>query len=122
LTLQPVFRTFLNKQLLHRQWNNVEQFSLAALVGYILGSIPTAYLLVRWKSQLDIRTAGSGNVGTVNSYEVTKSGLLAGVVLLADFAKGAVSVAVVRTLFTSGPIPAAGVPLEQSWKPIIRSG
>ena len=83
----------------------MEQFSLAALVGYILGSIPTAYLLVRWKSQLDIRTAGSGNVGTVNSYEVTKSGLLAGVVLLVDFAKDAAAVAVVRTLFTAGPDP-----------------
>ncbi len=81
----------------------MERLALAALFGYFLGSIPTAYLVVRWKSQLDIRIAGSGNVGTVNSFEVTKSPWVAVVVLLADFAKGALAVLAVRAFYPEGP-------------------
>ena len=46
---------------------------LSAFIGYIIGSIPTAYLILKKKSGLDIRNEGSGNVGTLNSYEVTNS-------------------------------------------------
>ena len=67
-------------------------FVLAGLLGYFLGSLPTAYLLVRWKSRLDIRSAGSGNVGTLNSYQVTGSYLVGGVVLALDAAKGMAAV------------------------------
>lgn len=83
----------------------MERLALAALFGYFLGSIPTAYLAVRWKSQLDIRKAGSGNVGTVNSFEVTKSVWVAGIVLIVDFAKGAAAVALARALFGASPDP-----------------
>ncbi len=65
---------------------------LVGVVGYLVGSIPTAFLFVRWKSQLDIREVGSGNVGTLNSYQVTKSKLVGAAVLVADFLKGVVAV------------------------------
>ncbi|HMK38952.1 MAG TPA: glycerol-3-phosphate acyltransferase [Bacteroidota bacterium] len=68
-------------------------FVLAGFLGYLLGSIPTAYLLVHWKSRLDIRSAGSGNVGTLNSYEVTGSYLVGAAVLAVDAAKGIAAVA-----------------------------
>ena len=61
---------------------------IAGALGYLLGSFPTAYLLVRWKSNIDIRNAGSGNVGTLNSYVVTNSKLVGGAVLLLDLLKG----------------------------------
>ena len=67
-------------------------FVLAGLLGYLLGSLPTAFLLVHWKSRLDIRTAGSGNVGTLNSYQVTGSFLVGGAVLALDAAKGMAAV------------------------------
>jgi glycerol-3-phosphate acyltransferase PlsY len=70
----------------------VFSFVLAGLLGYILGSLPTAFLLVRWKSRLDVRTAGSGNVGTLNSYQVTGSILVGGAVLAVDAAKGLAAV------------------------------
>lgn len=63
-------------------------FVLAGLLGYFLGSLPTAFLFVRWKSRLDIRSAGSGNVGTLNSYQVTGSFLVGAAVLALDAAKG----------------------------------
>lgn len=69
-------------------------FALAGLLGYFLGSLPTAFLLVRWKSRLDIRSAGSGNVGTLNSYQVTGSFLVGAAVLALDAAKGIAAVSV----------------------------
>lgn len=60
----------------------------SGLIGYLLGSFPTAYLIVKWKSHIDIRTAGSGNVGGLNSYVVTKSKAIGVVVALIDIAKG----------------------------------
>jgi glycerol-3-phosphate acyltransferase PlsY len=79
----------------------VISYVLAAFVGYVLGSFPTAYLLVRWKSNIDIRKAGSGNVGTLNSYEVTNSKAVGAGVLLADFLKGMLAVLAVHSLIGS---------------------
>jgi glycerol-3-phosphate acyltransferase PlsY len=74
-------------------------FFLAAALGYILGSIPGAYLMVRWKSRKDIRQAGSGNVGALNSYLVTHSRLVGVVVLSLDLLKGFAAVVAARFLF-----------------------
>jgi glycerol-3-phosphate acyltransferase PlsY len=65
---------------------------MVALAGYLLGSFPTAYLAVRWKAGVDIRRAGSGNVGALNSYEVTRSRLVALLVLAIDLLKGILAV------------------------------
>jgi glycerol-3-phosphate acyltransferase PlsY len=81
LTEKPIF---LDK----RVKPSVLSLFLVAVVGYLIGSIPTAYLFVRWKSKLDIRTAGSGNVGTLNSYTVTRSKLIGVLVLVVDLLKG----------------------------------
>ncbi len=39
---------------------------ICAIGGYLLGSIPTAFLLARWLRGIDIRQTGSGNVGGSN--------------------------------------------------------
>jgi glycerol-3-phosphate acyltransferase PlsY len=67
-----------------------------AVVSYLIGSLPTAYLLVKWKTQQDVRKMGSGNVGALNSYEVTGSRSVGLSVLIADLAKGAFAVLVAR--------------------------
>ena len=42
----------------------------AFIVGaYLLGAIPSSYLVARWLKGVDIRTAGSGNVGASNLSE-----------------------------------------------------
>ncbi len=74
---------------------------LAGVVGYLFGSFPTAYLVVKWKSQVDIRKTGSGNVGTLNSYEVTQSKAIGAVVLLVDLCKGLLAVLFVRGVMGS---------------------
>jgi len=58
------------------------------LIGYLLGSIPTAYIFVKVFNGIDIRKAGSGNVGALNAYEVSGSPLIGLSVLLIDVMKG----------------------------------
>lgn len=74
-------------------------YLLAGGLGYLIGSFPTAYLLVKWKSRIDIRKAGSGNVGTLNSYEVTNSKAVGAVVLVADLLKGVVAILLAHIIF-----------------------
>jgi glycerol-3-phosphate acyltransferase PlsY len=64
----------------------------AALLGYLVGSVPSAFLLVRWKSRVDVRKHGSGNVGALNSMEVTGSRFVGTAVMLLDIAKGSLAV------------------------------
>jgi glycerol-3-phosphate acyltransferase PlsY len=77
------------------------------IVGYIIGSFPTAFLAVRWKSKADIRKTGSGNVGTLNSYEVTRSKAVGLTVLVVDVLKGASAVALGWTLVPGLPFVGA---------------
>jgi glycerol-3-phosphate acyltransferase PlsY len=60
---------------------------IALLASYLIGSIPTAYLFGRILKGIDIRQAGSGNVGATNALRVLGKG--AGIaVLLLDIFKG----------------------------------
>ncbi len=44
------------------------ELALLYLYSYLVGSIPTAYLLGRWVKGIDIRQYGSGNVGGTNVF------------------------------------------------------
>ena len=63
------------------------------LLAFLLGSIPTAYLMGRWRRGIDIRGVGSGNPGATNiGREV---GIVPGILVLAiDAVKGAVAILV----------------------------
>jgi len=72
------------------------EYILSILLGYLMGSIPTAYILARATKQIDIRTVGSGNVGGSNLW--LHAGKLPAVTgLLFDLVKGALVIAVLRT-------------------------
>ena len=62
-----------------------------AVAAYLLGSIPTGYLLVRLFRHEDIRTFGSGNIGATNVLRSGGKGLGAATFLL-DVLKGAAAV------------------------------
>jgi acyl phosphate:glycerol-3-phosphate acyltransferase len=74
-------------------------YILAIIIGYLIGSIPTAYLLLKNKG-VDITKEGSGNVGAMNSYEVTSSKSVGIIVLVVDLLKGVLAVFIVRLIFT----------------------
>ena len=64
---------------------------ILAPVAYLLGSIPSGYLLVRIFRHQDIRTVGSGNIGATNVLRSGGKGLGAATFLL-DVLKGAAAV------------------------------
>lgn len=63
-------------------------FAVALICGYLIGSIPTAYIIVRLFTKQDIRLFGSGSVGAANTFKVTKSGSLGIFVAVLDIVKG----------------------------------
>lgn len=69
--------------------------AIAVVVGYILGSIPFAYLAGKLTRGIDLREHGSGNLGATNVYR-TLGGRIAAVVLVLDALKGAIPVLLVR--------------------------
>ena len=66
--------------------------SLSILVGYLAGSVPFAFLLAR-RAGIDVRMAGSGNVGAANVLRTAGIGRAIAVMAL-DVAKGAAAVAI----------------------------
>jgi glycerol-3-phosphate acyltransferase PlsY len=67
-------------------------WSLALILSYLCGSVPTAYLAGRALKGIDLRTVGSGNLGATNVYR-NLGPVPALIVLVLDALKGAVPVA-----------------------------
>ena len=76
------------------------QIIVSLLLGYFIGSFPTAYLMVKWKTRLDIRSVGSGNVGAMNAFDVTGSKLLGVFIFLLDVCKGFAAIGLPSVLFS----------------------
>ena len=70
---------------------------LAAVLGYLLGSVPFGLLLTRLAGLGDIRAIGSGNIGATNVLRTGRKGLAAATLLL-DGGKGAVAAAIAAQL------------------------
>jgi len=82
--------------------------SLAALLGYVVGSIPFAFLLSRRRG-IDLRQVGSGNVGATNVLRT--SGVVAAMVAMGlDALKGTLAVVIAQRVAVGPATPvAAGV-------------
>lgn len=63
-----------------------------AVAAYLVGSLPSAYLMVRFAKGPDLRTVESGNVGALNAFRATGLGWVGVVVLILDVGKGALAV------------------------------
>lgn len=75
-------------------------YTITAVVSYFLGSIPSGYLAGKMRG-VDIRQAGSGNIGATNVFRIL--GKKAGTaVLLADALKGWLAVGLVAQFVTLG--------------------
>ncbi len=72
------------------------------LIGYFLGSIPTAYISTRLASGKDIRQLGAGNVGGLNTFR--EVGIVPAIVVgIIDVGKGAAAVAIAYWLLDLEP-------------------
>jgi acyl phosphate:glycerol-3-phosphate acyltransferase len=93
--------------------------ALFAIAGYLAGSMPFGYWLVRLAKGVDIRTVGSGNIGATNVWRTfgRRYGLP---VMLLDIAKG-FGPALAGTLVHShlaGVVAGAGAMLGH-WRPLF---
>ncbi|MBK7498212.1 MAG: glycerol-3-phosphate acyltransferase [Ignavibacteriales bacterium] len=77
------------------------EYLLSAIIGYLFGSIPSAYLILKKKKGIDITNAGTGNVGAMNSYEVTNSKSIGLLVLFLDFIKAVIPVLIILLFLES---------------------
>src|SRR3954466_9576875 len=78
---------------------------ISVLLGYLAGSVPFAFLLARRRG-IDVRRAGSGNVGAANVMRTTGTGRAVAVVAL-DVAKGAAAVGLAHLTSSGVPLLAA---------------
>lgn len=71
-------------------------------LGYLLGSVPTGYIVAKTLKDVDIRTTGSGNIGATNAGRLLgkKWAIIIG---LFDMLKGGIAV-LAATFFTADPL------------------
>ncbi len=72
-------------------------FILLTIGAYLLGSIPTAYLVAKWRRGIDIRQYGSGNVGASNVLAVVSKRWSIAVTIF-DVGKGVLAVLAAQLL------------------------
>lgn len=73
------------------------EFGLLIVGAYLLGSVPTAYLVAKWSRGIDIRQYGSGNIGASNIFRSTSKWLAIPVTIF-DIGKGVLAVWVAQLL------------------------
>ena len=88
-------------------------YALAALLGYLIGSIPFGVLITRFAGLGDVRSIGSGNIGATNVLRTGRKDLAAATLLL-DAGKGAAVVLIARAMAAS----AAGI----DWRLVAIAG
>ena len=74
----------------------------AVIIGYLVGSFPTAYIIARLTKGVDIRKVDTGNVGTASTMRAIGiwQGFVVGIV---DIGKGAAAVVIARALGVDMP-------------------
>src|SRR5579884_3101356 len=94
-------------------------FALVVVLGYVLGSCPWGYWLVRLLKREDIRRVGSGNIGATNVWRTYGRTLGVPVVLL-DVLKGFVP-ALLGTIYVShlAGIVAGAAAMLGHWRPLF---
>ncbi|NWG28640.1 MAG: glycerol-3-phosphate acyltransferase [Ignavibacteriaceae bacterium] len=75
------------------------EYLISSAIGYLLGSFPSAYIFLKKTKGIDVTKEGTGNVGAMNSFEITNSKLIGFAVFLFDFLKGTASVFIPSVLY-----------------------
>ncbi len=85
-----------------------QMLALAAIAGYLLGSIPFGMVIARVMGLGNLRDIGSGNIGATNVLRTGNKGAAAAT-LIFDAGKGAVAVLVARALIGEDAAQIAGL-------------
>jgi glycerol-3-phosphate acyltransferase PlsY len=81
-------------------------FILLAIGAYLLGSVPAAYLAIKWSRGTDIRKVGTGKVGAANVLNAGPKWLAVPVAIF-DIGKGALVVFIAKQIGLSSVLQAA---------------
>ena len=79
----------------------IAKFVLVGVIGYLLGSIPFGVIVARRMAKVDVRSWGSGKMGTTNVLR-TAGGKAAALVFALDLSKGAAAVLLAGVVFGRG--------------------
>lgn len=82
---------------------------LIFIISYLLGSIPTAYIVIKKATGEDIRDTGTGNVGAMNVHRATESKWLFILTWLIDMGKAAFAISIARWITFLGYSPEWGL-------------
>ena len=77
---------------------NLLFLAISAVLAYLIGSIPVAYIFGRVLKGIDIREHGSGNMGATNAFRVLGKGPGV-IVLILDIVKGIIPVTLLANAF-----------------------
>ena len=76
-------------------------YALVAVVGYLIGSISSGYIVGKIYRNVDLRTVGSGSTGATNTFRTLGRG--AGILVATlDILKGALAVVFAQLMFVDG--------------------
>ena len=92
--------------------------ALLLLAAYLLGSLPTGYLIARWMKGIDIRQYGSGGTGATNVLRTVGKGP-AIAVLMIDLLKGLLAVLLVGLAWPQVLTLATEGSLVLDWQPWV---
>lgn len=98
----------------------MEKWIISLLIGYLMGSVPYSYILVRLVGGYDLRTKGSGNLGTTNVMRALGIGY-AVINYILDMLKGAGSFWIAQAIFGApfGLIGGIGATLGHCFSPFV---
>jgi len=88
--------------------SSFQMLALAAIAGYLLGSIPFGMVIAKVMGLGNLREIGSGNIGATNVLRTGNKGAAAAT-LIFDAAKGAVAVLVARAFIGEDAAQIAGL-------------
>ncbi len=77
----------------------MSELVFCGIISYLIGSIPFAYIVVKLFAKKNVLFEGSGNVGAMNSYEITGKKYIGVVVFVLDFCKGICAIVLAKSLF-----------------------
>jgi glycerol-3-phosphate acyltransferase PlsY len=102
MILALLANVWYNKYIKRRTiMNSLMQLILTVIISYLIGAIPTGYLIVKSKTGEDIRTIGSGSTGATNVKRVLGKNWFF-ITLLLDAFKGALPVILAKLFVTAG--------------------
>ncbi|HKW79022.1 MAG TPA: glycerol-3-phosphate 1-O-acyltransferase PlsY [Candidatus Limnocylindria bacterium] len=79
----------------------IAAFAIVAIVGYLIGSISSGYLVGKLYRNVDLRSVGSGSTGATNTFRTLGRG--AGILVATlDILKGALAVVFAQLVFAEG--------------------